>query len=521
MRLFKSILVCCLLLTGLLAACSQQPQEVMRVLAGSELKDLKPYLNDIRRNTGVQLEFEYIGTLDGADRLIHDKSFDLAWFSHGKYIALTQEQVKTQPIVAQDKIMLSPVVLGVKQSVAKRLGWDDKARLTWRDIADKSAQGEFQFMMTDATASNSGFSAFFGLLAAFSPNPANPDFSNVDKALVNSFFKGNTGRSGSSGWLAERYVKEQTRFDGLVNYESVLLSMNQSGNLNEKLALLYPTEGIVTADYPLMLLKKEKREQYQKLVDYLKSPEFQTIVQEKTFRRPVNRMVKLDPLFNTGLIELPFPSTLDVIDGALFMFLDEHRPPSASVFVLDVSGSMSGERIDQLRDAVKNLTGLDRSVAGKFARFRARESITLIPFSSKIKPKSEFVVKDVSEAGQDMAAIRQKVDTLNAGGGTAIYDALLDAYNDINNKYTLDKERYYTIVLMTDGASNNGANYQDWKQWWRSAPEHLQQVRVFPILFGNANSQEMKGIAETTGGRTFDARKHSLAQVFKKIRGYQ
>lgn len=521
MRLLKLALASSLLLLGLLTGCEQQPEHVMRVLAGSELKDLKPYLTDIRDNTGVQLDFEYIGTLDGADRLVHDKSFDLAWFSHGKYIALTQEQAKTQPIVAQDKIMLSPVVLGVKKSVAQRLGWDGNKPLTWRDIAEKSEQGAFEFMMTDATASNSGFSAFFGLLAAFAPNPADPDFSQVDKNLVQAFFKGNTGRSGSSGWLAERYVKEQARFDGLVNYESVLLSLNESGELNEELTLLYPSEGIVTADYPIMLLKPNQREPYNKLVEYLKSPEFQSIVQENTYRRPVNRKVKVDDIFKTGLIELPFPSTLDVIDQALFMFLDEHRPPSSSVFVLDVSGSMSGERITQLRDAVNNLTGLDTSTAGKFARFRARESITLVPFSNRVKGSSEFSIQNVAQNSRDMEAIRQQVNQLKAGGGTAIYDALINAYDVVDKKYQQDKERYYTIVLMTDGANNNGASYSDWQNWWRKAPEHLQQVRVFPILFGNASSDEMHGIANTTGGRAFDARKHSLAYVFKKIRGYQ
>jgi Ca-activated chloride channel family protein len=469
----------------------------------------------------VSLEFEYIGTLDGADRLIHDKSFDLAWFSHGKYIALTQEQAKTQPIIAQDKIMLSPVVLGLKKSVANKLGWDGNTAITWRDIAEKSRAGAFRFMMTDATASNSGFSAFFGLLAAFSPNPANPDFSQVDQKLVQDFFKGNTGRSGSSGWLAERYVKEQDRFDGQVNYESVLLSLNNSGELQEPLVMLYPMEGIVTADYPLMLLKPEKRAQYQALVDYLKSDEFQAIIQEKTFRRPVNRKVALAPVFKTDLIELPFPSTLDVMDQALFLFLDQHRAPSASVFVLDVSGSMEGDRIAQLKGAVLNLTGLDKSVAGKFSRFRAREHLTLVPFSDMVDKPLEFRVNDVSEGSSDMAAIRSAVSQLSAGGGTAIYDGLMQAYQQVQIQQQQDPDRYYTIVLMTDGENNNGMGFSGWQAWYAQAPDSLKSVRVFPILFGESDSSEMEAIATATGGRVFDGNKQNLAQVFKAIRGYQ
>ncbi|PXF32762.1 hypothetical protein WH50_02900 [Pokkaliibacter plantistimulans] len=505
----------------LLTACNKQDTEVMHVLAGSELKDLEPYLEQIRDATGVQLAFDYIGTLDGADRLMHDSRYDLAWFSHGKYIALTQEQAKSRLIVAQEKIMLSPVVMGIKRSVAARLGWDDKTPVTWRQMAEQASAGKLDFMMTDATASNSGFSALFGLLAAFSPNPAQPDFANVDQTLLQAFFKGNTGRSGSSGWLADRYVQEQQHFDGLVNYESVLLSLNQSGELQEPLLLLYPQEGIVTADYPLMLLKADKREAYNRLVTYLTSEAFQALIQEKTFRRPVNRKVKLASEFRSGLIELPFPGTLETVDQALFMFLDQNRVPSSSLFVLDVSGSMAGERIAQLRAAVTNLTGVDTTLSGKFARFRAREQLTLIPFSNQVRDEHSFAIHDVRQDSGDMMAIRNTVAGLEAQGGTAIYDALLRAYQDIDEQYRQDPQRYYTIVLMTDGQNNQGVDFTAWRSWWQSAPAYLKRVRVFPILFGSASNDEMEAIASTTGGRTFDARKQDLVQVFKAIRGYQ
>ena len=45
-------------------------------------------------------------------------------------------------------------------------------------------------------------------------------------------------------------------------------------------------------------------------------------------------------------------------------------------------------------------------------------------------------------------------------------------------------------------------------------------MRVYPILFGDGDSQEMKDLAALTGGRTFDGRKN-LASAFKDIRGYQ
>lgn len=51
------------------------------------------------------------------------------------------------------------------------------------------------------------------------------------------------------------------QLNGIINYESVLMQLNQGGKLQEKLALIYPSEGVISADYPLMLLKK-KRDAY-------------------------------------------------------------------------------------------------------------------------------------------------------------------------------------------------------------------------------------------------------------------
>src|SRR5262245_37445959 len=90
----------------------------LTVLAGSELSDLEPLFDQIHRNTGVQLKMEYVGTLNGAERLMAGEKVDLAWFSHAKYLTLLQSN--SNRVVAQEKIMLSPVVLGIKESKARQ-----------------------------------------------------------------------------------------------------------------------------------------------------------------------------------------------------------------------------------------------------------------------------------------------------------------------------------------------------------------------------------------------------------------
>ena len=109
-----SLLALPLLLTALAGCNAFRPSETMTVLAGSELKDIEPLLDEIERNTGVRLELEYTGTLNGVESLLDGADYDLAWFSHGKYLDLLQ--TGRNIVVTQEKTMLSPVVLGVKES---------------------------------------------------------------------------------------------------------------------------------------------------------------------------------------------------------------------------------------------------------------------------------------------------------------------------------------------------------------------------------------------------------------------
>lgn len=517
-----SAILATFLLLFLLPGCSvlTSSSNTMTVLAGSELKDLDPLLDDIRRETGVNLEFEFIGTLDGAEQLATGANYDLGWFSHATYLTLLLDQQGRK--VSQERIMLSPVVLGIKRSKAEAFGWVNNPDLTWRDIAEKSASGELRFAMTNPASSNSGFTALVGVASAFSGSGQSLQVADIDDQAMKDFFSGQTLTAGSSGWLADSYVGAQNTLDGLINYESVLLQLNKSGTLNEDLYLIYPKEGIITADYPIMLFNDEKKEQYDVLVDYLKSADFQQALMEQTTRRPTNVSVQLSNDFpNSLLVELPFPNRIEVINELIFTYLDEQRIPSHSVFVLDVSGSMFGDRLSELQAALVNLTGTDQSVTGQFSRFRSRERLTFMPFSSGVVDVQNFEVDSGDQNDPEMVEIRAYIDTLNANGGTAIFSSLDQAYQLVAQAQAADPNRYYSIVIMSDGENNEGLTERRFLSEYQNYPEDLQRVRTFAILFGDADADSMESIAEATGGRVFDGRDENLSFVFKQIRGYQ
>lgn len=515
-RILRIFALC--LLGALHAGCDAPPRTELSVLAGSELKDLEPLLPELRKATGVQLSLHYIGTLDGAEKIVAGQSYDAAWFSHGKYLTLLQGAQRR--IVAQEKIMLSPVVLGVKQSLARAWGWTDRP-VTWRDIAAKAAAGELRFAMTNPAASNSGFTALVGVTAAFADRGDAITPADIDNRAITDFFRGQQLTAGSSGWLAEAYVEQQDQLGGIVNYESVLLQLNSGGQLREPLQLVYPVEGIITADYPLMLLNGGQREAYDRVVAWLRSPEVQTRLMNETQRRPVNPQVRLSPVFGDDLlIELPFPDRLETIDAILFAYLDLHRRPSHAFFVLDVSGSMTGSRIEQLRQAMNNLTGLDPTLTGRFARFRSREKVTLITFSSGVQEVREFDIMDPAQDAPVMVEIRRFVDDLKTTGGTAIYTALQHAYQMAAEARRQDPERFYSVVLMSDGANNQGLAPAGFENYYQGLPPEVRAIKTFPVVFGDADDVEMQGLARLTGGRVFDGRS-ALGAAFKTIRGYQ
>ncbi len=508
---------CLLLLTLplLLAACKGPTAETsLKVLGGSELSDLKPILDDVAKQTGVTLDISYTGTLDGTEQLLSGAATpDLVWFSSARYLGL-QSGLKGK-LLASEKIMLSPVVLGVKASAAKKWGWTNH-KVSWKDIAAKAGSGELSYGMANPAASNSGLSALIGVVAALSGKGDAITAADVTAPELKGFFRGQALTAGSSGWLAEAYVRDQDRLNGLINYESVLLSLNAGGKLNEPLTLIYPQDGLITADYPVVLLNKGRQADFDKLVTALKSPEVQTRIMNETRRRPVNPAVKLSSAFPAGLnIELPFPGSADTLNAVLGAYLQDTRRPANTIFVLDTSGSMKGDRMNALKSSLQGLTGADTSLTGQFSGFASRERVTLLPFDSSV------AAAEVTEIGSDksaaLAQLNTRIAALAPDGGTNIYGALEAAYGQAQSA---PAGRYTSIVLMTDGESNEGPSPAQFRRYYQALPASVKSVKTFTILFGDGNKDAMNEIATLTGGRTFDGTKN-LQAAFKQIRGYQ
>jgi Ca-activated chloride channel family protein len=148
------------------------------------------------------------------------------------------------------------------------------------------------------------------------------------------------------------------------------------------------------------------------------------------------------------------------------------------VFVLDVSGSMQGRKIQTQARAVGKALGQ----LGPADRFR------LVAFSSTAR---ELTSGWTAATPDNVAATTRTVDGLTAGGSTNLFDAMGLALQG------LGEDRATSILLITDGVTNTGV--VDPRRFEALARQH--DVRVFGFVIGNsANWPLVRLVTEASGG---------------------
>jgi Ca-activated chloride channel family protein len=114
------------------------------------------------------------------------------------------------------------------------------------------------------------------------------------------------------------------------------------------------------------------------------------------------------------------------------------------LFVFDTSGSMSGAKIQQAKEALR--FALDR--------LNPRDRFNVIRFHSEVEPFRKTLVEATPAA---VSAAREFVDRFQAAGGTAINDALEVAFESVPKVRLASGEgRPTMVVFLTDGEPTVG-----------------------------------------------------------------
>ncbi|WP_417802023.1 VWA domain-containing protein [Thermophilibacter provencensis] len=477
----------------------------LRVLAGSEVQDMLPILEDAEAELGISVELEYMGTLDGTEAVMAGEGdYDATWFPSNAYMSLFDE--KGSLVSQETSIMRTPVVLGVRADRAAELGWDEESP-TWAEVVDAAASGEFSYGMSSPVSSNSGFSALVELATALSGTGVaiSADDVSLVAADLTRFARGQALTSGSSGWLMEAYDKDASAVDGIFNYESLILQ-------DEGLVEVIPQDGVITADYPLTLLSgrgEDAEAAYRALVDYLRRDDVQRRIADETLRRTD----ATTPDDARMVFEIPFPNRLETVRALLSSWVSDVRKPANMVFQIDTSGSMEGERLDALKAALVSLTDTGADGTTSLLTFQPREMVRFVEFGSEIKSEKDLEVA----ADGDLSDVRAYVEGLRTAGNTAIYGTLQHSLELAAQSRSDDNVT--SVVLFSDGENTDYPGIAEFSSWYEATPE-VQGIPVYAILFGEASRAEMEQLTQLTGGRAFDATGGDLTAAFKEIRGY-
>jgi len=145
---------------------------------------------------------------------------------------------------------------------------------------------------------------------------------------------------------------------------------------------------------------------------------------------------------------------------------DEEVLPKDVTFVIDTSGSMSGEKIQQVKNAlrfcVENLRGEDR--------------FNLLPFSTEVHPLFDG---PVSVNSDNRRTAVEFIDRLQARGGTNISDALAAALNGVDSE-----GRPHLILFLTDGLPTVGVTDID-QILGQVQSTNSREIRIFAFGVGH------------------------------------
>ena len=493
-------------------------RQSLRILSGSENQELEPILEDFSRESGIRVEMTYQGSLDIMRALEQDEiAYDAVWPASSLWLNVGDTGYRVKH---GESVSISPVVFGIRQSLAEELGFVGR-EVSVRDILDAITAGKLKFCMTSATQSNSGASAYIGFLYALLGNPdmiTEEDLENEQlQSDIQALLSGVDRSSGSSDWLKDMFL--EGGYDAMVNYECLIIQANEEleSRGEETLYVVYPYDGLTLADSPLGYVDNgddDKETAFLELQEYLLSENVQNEIQ-RTGRRTGYTGISDEnrDVFRTDwgvqpdrvLSTMRMPST-DVLFQALNLYQTDFKKPSLSIYCLDYSGSMSGKGNEQLVAAMEQLL-IQENAEKNFLQASKDEVNVLIFFDDQVLAEYTAV-----GSGAELEALYDRVESQDTGSGTDMYVAAEEALKVLSH-YDLSQ---YTpaVILMTDGMS--GGSFDAFMEQYQELGE---DVPVFSIMFGDADSEQLEELAEATNARVFDGRE-DLIDAFRKVKGY-
>jgi len=428
-----------------------------------------------------------------------------------------------------DSLLLSPVVIAMWQPMAEAIGWGKKP-IGWADILELSRSekgwqtysfpqwGKFKFGHTHPEFSNSGLIALFAEAYAASGKTAGLTLADLGKPQTKQFLAGveqSVVHYGSStGFFGRKMFANGPEYlSAAVLYESMVVESYSQPNLPFPIVAIYPKEGTFWSDHPVGVVDREwvtpeHREAAKIYIQYLLARPQQERAIQYGFRpasvdvplsAPLDSAHGMDPKEPKTTLEVP---SVEVINALLELWKTKKKHSNV-VLVLDTSGSMNEEnKMQNAKVGAKQLVQmLDDS-----------DTFSFLPFSSEL----HWSGQDVS-VKQGREQLLQQIDSLFAGGGTALYDSIDAAYQHLAAASDPDA-KIQSVVVLTDGEDTQSRmKLNDLMERIRYNGE-TRAIHVFTIAYGrDARKDILQKIADATQAKFYEGTPQNIVEVFRDI----
>ncbi len=415
----------------------------------------------------------------------------------------------------------SPLVIAMWRPVAESLGWPGRS-LGWLDIgslaADPSAWayysgGQFgptlRMGHTHPGLSGTGVSTLLAIVQAAESKTDAVTVKDIQhpivQASVSAFESTVSWFSTSVDQLGQTMRDRGIGYLGAaVMYESTVLAY---GSGDPDIVPIYPFEGTFVATHPACINDStgaEVQEAATLFRDYLLAQEAQQLAVANGLR-PVNDSVTVGaPLDATRGVDLSQPQvvfsspTVDTVYAAQDLWQAARKDVNL-VMLLDTSGSMSGDKIDNMRRA-----------AIQFVRQMGDDDfISIVAFSND--PAFLIYHQQVGLAREEAIAT---ISAMEAGGGTALYDAIASGAGIVAD--TTSSQTANAMVVLTDGNDTSSTRYDFDQRLVEAAIAN--GTTVFTIAYGkDADEKVLADLAAQANGNFYLGTEASIAAIYEEM----
>lgn len=377
------------------------------------------------------------------------------------------------------------------------------------------------FVQTAPTCSNSGLQTLVAQFASVSnKQPQDLTIEDVTKYQdkVKAIQEKVTRYGVSTATLANSMVENGVFWASVGSvYESLVIQANsQPNNTNQtQYQAVYPKatfssniRGIIP-NAPWV--SAEEKEAAQKVLDFMLTPESQELAVSLGLRPGIPN-VALGNRFSSQYGVNPNPNyesyrppAPEVVEAMLTNWENYAKKPSQVAVVVDISGSMRGEKMTAVQNTLLNYIN----------NLGSKEEIAIITFSDQVNPP--VIIKGTPE-GKNQGI--KYISSLEARGGTKLYDSVLFARDWL--RQNLKPNAINAVLILTDGEdSGSSINLQQLEQeLQKSGFNSDERIAFFTVGYGNDgefNAQALEEIAKINAGYYRKGDPNTIDLVMKNL----